>query len=156
VRAITELELPDTLGAPALVPEGAAAVQPAFAALLRARESGFAAIDQWMCRAPGGTQASDFEQARRRLVVEAAAARARSVAMQQARRIAGEQGARWVAHHLYGGPWPRPDLDPGMEQLLLPLVTEARSVSEQAAQTPSAGFDPFVLPNHCTPLLFAY
>jgi hypothetical protein len=104
VRAIGEVDLPDT-DIPAIALEGAKAVHPAFDELRLARERGFGAIDEWICRAPGGGHDVILEQARRRLVVEATAARARGIALQQARRIAGDSGARWLARRLYGGPW---------------------------------------------------
>jgi hypothetical protein len=157
VRAIDELDLPQPpRHARAPAPEGATAVDPAFAALRQTRENGFAAIDEWICRSPGGAHDPDFERARRRLVVEAAGARARGVALQQARRLAGEAGVRWVAHRFYGGPWPQQDIDPGMEPQLAELVTKARAVGEAVVRAPGASFELLAAPTKCLGLGRAY
>ena len=104
-------------------------VAAALDALVGARTRGFAAIDEWICRAPAGAHNAELEQLRRRLVAEAAAARARGVALQHAERLHGDDGARWVAYQLYGGPWPTQTLDEGMEELLSELVEAAREVA---------------------------
>lgn len=158
VRAVDEIDLPEpALLARGPAPEGAAAVNPAFAALRRTRENGFAAIDESICRSPGGVHDADFERARRRLVVEATAARGRGVALQQARRIAGEAGTRWVARRLYGGPWPQQDIEPAIEELLAELVAEARAVAEPVVvRAPGASFELLATPGRCTILARSY
>jgi hypothetical protein len=149
VRVVDEIDLPQPQTQRAPAPEGATAVNPAFEALRRSRENGFAAIDEWICRSPGGAHDAEYERARRRLVVEATAARARGVALQQARRLAGEAGARWVAHRLYGGPWPQQEIEPGMEEQLAALVAEARAVGEPVVRAPGASFELLGAPERC-------
>ena len=129
-------------------------VVAAFGAIEAARTRGLRAIDEWACRAPGGAPDSGLERARRDLVVAAAAARARGVALQHARRINGAAGASWVARRLYGGPWPAQELDEGMEELLAPLVEEARDAGRIALPPGGPTFDLLKLPSHCTPLTF--
>jgi hypothetical protein len=116
---------------------------------VHARTRGFVAIDEWVCRAPAGAHNAELEQLRRRLVAEAAAARARGVALQHAQRVHGEEGARWVAYQLYGGPWPSQALDDGMEELLAELVSEARDVERTDVGPAVQTFDLLKLPAHC-------
>ena len=150
VRAISEIELPEVmLTEPALTPEGTQAVLPTFAALESARDRASAAIDEWVCRAPGGAHDTELERARRRLVVAATAARARGIALQQARRIAGDAGARWVARRLYGGPWPQQELEPGLETLLTELITSARGTGQYEVHARGLSFELLSLPSHC-------
>jgi len=92
-----------------------------------ARDRGFAAIDAWSCGASGVTYDSRLEQARRTLVTEATAARARGLALAHARDLAGDAGARWVARQLYGGPWTVRPLEPAVEDALGALVVAARA-----------------------------
>jgi hypothetical protein len=142
VRAIGEIDLPEPLlTEPALSPEGTHAVLPTFAALQSARDRASSAIDEWVCRAPGGAHDSELERARRRLVVEATAARARGIALQQARRIAGEAGGRWVARRLYGGPWPQQGLEPGTEQLLTDLIESTHAAGNHEVQSAGPSFE---------------
>ncbi|HEX6307260.1 MAG TPA: hypothetical protein VFZ69_03670 [Longimicrobiales bacterium] len=149
IRGMMEVVLPEPTPAGVLAGAGNEDVVAAFSALIDARDRGFAAIDEWVCRAAGGARNADLEQARRQLVREAAAARARGVALEHARQLHGENGSRWVAHALYGGPWPAPELDEGMEVLLSELVAEAREV--QLVEVRSAGhtFELLKLPEHC-------
>jgi hypothetical protein len=152
IRGIMEVELPEPTAAGALSGIGNVDVVGAFHAITRARGNGFGAIDEWVCRAPGGAADTRLERARRTLVIEAAAARARGVALQHARRIHGESGARWVARQLYGGPWPAQDIDEGMEELLAPLVEEARTAGRIEMPAIGPSFDLLALPAHCSPL----
>src|SRR5690606_13743399 len=104
----------------------------------------------WVCRVPAGAHNASLEQARRRLVVEAAAARTRGVALQHAHSLYGEAGMRWVAYQLYGGPWPRQKLDEGMESLLAELVDDARQVARVEVRPVTQTFELLRLPAHCT------
>jgi hypothetical protein len=150
VRSIHELELPSHdihPGTPAAV--SGPSVEAAFAAIADARRRGFTAIDDWVCRAPGGARDAWLEQARRQLAASAAGARARGVALEHARRLSGDDGARWVARQLYGGPWSRVELDEGIEAMLAELVAEARAVAVVEAGRPALSFELLTLPGNC-------
>lgn len=149
IRGMADVALPDPTPAGLLAGADNQDVAAALDALVNARSRGFAAIDEWICRAPAGAHNAELEQLRRRLVAEAAAARARGVALQHAQRLHGEDGARWVAHQLYGGPWPSQDLDEGMEQMLSRLVGEARGVERIEVRPAGQTFDLLRLPAHC-------
>jgi hypothetical protein len=76
LRKIAEIQLPELGNARVSVAAShATAMDPVFTAITEARRLGFDAIDDWLCRAPGGTQDSRLESARRTLVVEGSAAR---------------------------------------------------------------------------------
>lgn len=149
IRGMADVELPDPTPAGLLAGADNEDVAAALDALVNARMRGFAAIDEWICRAPAGAHNTELEQLRRRLVAEAAAARARGVALQHAQRLHGEEGARWVAYQLYGGPWPSQDLDAGMEELLSGLVREARRVERIEVRPAGQTFELLRLPAHC-------
>lgn len=149
IRGMMEVQLPEPTAAGVLAGADNADVAAAFAALTAARDRGLAAIDEWVCRAPGGARDDVLEQARRRLVIESAAARARGVALEHARRLHGEDGMRWVAYQLYGGPWPRQELDDGMEEILADLVTQAREVEYVETGDSGETFELLAIPEHC-------
>jgi hypothetical protein len=151
IRGMAEVELPDPTPAGVLAGADNQDVAAALDALVSARGRGFEAIDEWMCRAPAGAHNSELEQLRRRLVAEAAAARARGVALQHAQRLHGAEGARWVAHQLYGGPWPTQTLDEGMKELLAEVVNNARQVERIEVRSAVPTFDLLRLPTHCAP-----
>src|SRR5690606_22976929 len=150
IRGMADVELPEPTPAGLLAGADSEDVAAALDALVAARTRGFAAIDEWICRAPAGAHNGELEQLRRRLVAEAAAARARGVALPHAQRLHGDEGARWVAHQLYGGPWPTQDLGEGMEELLLELVEGARRVERVEVQQSGQTFDLLRFPAHCT------
>lgn len=149
IRGMADVELPEPTPAGLLAGADNEDVAAALDALVSARTRGFAAIDEWICRAPAGAHNAELEQLRRRLVAEAAAARARGVALQHAERLHGDDGARWVAHQLYGGPWPTQTLDEGMEELLSELVEAAREVARIEVRPAGQTFDLLRLPAHC-------
>jgi hypothetical protein len=149
IRGMADVELPEPTPAGLLAGAANEDVAAALDALVGARTRGFAAIDEWICRAPAGAHNTELEQLRRRLVAEAAAARARGVALLHAQRLHGEEGARWVAYQLYGGPWPSQTLDDGMEELLAELVEEARRVERIDVRPAVQTFDLLRLPAHC-------
>jgi hypothetical protein len=163
MRRLRELELPapvdPTAPASALAAPGVAShgysIAPVLGTIAQTRADAFAAIDDWICRAPGGAYDSQLEQARRRLVVEAAAARARGVALQHARIVGGEAGLRWVARRFYGGPWPAQELDEELELSLAELVSAAQAVANVEVRRPSAGFELLSTPSHCSLLAVA-
>ncbi|CAN5756900.1 hypothetical protein BH23GEM3_BH23GEM3_00030 [soil metagenome] len=157
IRSIIEVELPQETDVRTALPSAhSRAVDPVFAAIETARVRASSAIDSWICRAPGGAYNTELEQARRRLVVESASARARGVALQHARALAGEPGVRWVARRLFGGPWPAQDMDEALEELLTELVTATHGVASSMEPRPrSGGFELFSTPSHCSVLAFA-
>jgi hypothetical protein len=131
-----------------LAPEAAVALR--LAPIERAREAAFHAIDAWTCRAPVAAYHQGVEAARRRLVAEAAAARARGAALGLARSMAGEAGQRWMLHQLHGAPWPVVDLDAALTDALRPITGMVRAVAQ--AEVPEARTRGFVLsapPGHC-------
>jgi hypothetical protein len=152
MRKMLEVRLPGGTPNIALVGAGVSSIEPALATVIETRNSGFAAIDDWICRAPGGAYDTQLEQARRWLVVESAASRARGVALQHARVVSGEIGARWVARRLYGGPWPAQELDEGVEALLLDLVERANAVARMEVRRTSPSFELLAPPSHCSAL----
>jgi hypothetical protein len=149
IRGMMEVDLPDPTPAGILAGADNEDVATAFDALVDARTRGFAAIDEWICRAPAGAHNAGLERARRALVAEAAAARARGVALQHAQRLHGDDGGRWVAHKLYGGPWSSQPLEEGMEELLAELVAEARQVARTDVRPTGETFELLKLPAHC-------
>jgi hypothetical protein len=149
MRKMLEVELPGPTGPSALASAGLSTIEPSLLTIEETRASAFAAIDDWVCRAPGGAYDTQLEQARRRLVVESAAARARGVALQHARIVSGEIGARWVARRLYGGPFPAQELDEGVESLLQELVDRTGAVARVEVPKRSKGFELLAPPGHC-------
>jgi hypothetical protein len=111
-----------------------------FAALEEAREAGYAAIDAWVCRTPGAAYYRELERARRELVAEAAAARARGHAFAEARALAGISGQMWMKRELLGAQWPSPPLDSAGLALLQPVAEAARAVAEIQTAGESARF----------------
>jgi hypothetical protein len=157
LRRIAEIQLPESSDARVSVAAShALAVDPVFSAISAARARGFEAIDEWICRAPGGGYDARLEHARRRLVLDGATARARGVALQRARVLSGDVGVRWVARRFFGGPWPAQELEEGLEELLTDLVAQARAVAgEVEVRTETQRFGLLTLPNHCSVIAFA-
>jgi hypothetical protein len=110
---------------------------------------GTAAIDEWICRAPGAAYSGPLEAARRQLVVEAAGARARGIALQQARDVAGRPGERWLARRMYGPTWSDRELDPALAELIEPLVGAARDVARGDVPAASQTFGLAAPPSYC-------
>jgi hypothetical protein len=165
IRELRQLELPGATsgavpatvpyGSPDAVPDAAGtaqlrtvfaaphgrSVEPLLARITDARARGFAAIDEWVCRAPAGAYDAQLEKARRGVVADAAAARARGVAFDHARLLAAESGVKWVARRFYGGPWPAQELDEGVEELLAELVAAAQAVARVDVRSAANGFE---------------
>ncbi|HSJ26328.1 MAG TPA: hypothetical protein VK929_16735 [Longimicrobiales bacterium] len=157
LRTILEIQLPQSTDPRGSVAAShARAVDPVFTAITSARAGAFGFIDDWMCRAPGGAYDTRLEQARRSLVVEGAAARARGVAIQRARLLSGDAGVRWVARRFFGVPWPNQELDEPVEETLEELVQQAADVASVEVRRPSQGFELLSLPVHCRGLAVAY
>jgi hypothetical protein len=115
----------------------------------KAREAGFAAIDTWICRAPGAAYNPRLEAARRQLVVEAAAARVRGTALEYARSVAGEPGRRHTARALFGPGWPGAVVDSSTAALLEPLPTLAVAIGAGRITTPPRRIDLVGPPDRC-------
>ncbi|HUF51673.1 MAG TPA: hypothetical protein VMN60_12675 [Longimicrobiales bacterium] len=150
VRMLRLVELPRPIGTYA--PYAAArndAVAAAFDSIGAVRQRGMRAVDAWLCRAPAGAHDTQLEQARRRFVVEAAASRARGIALQHARRIGGETGVRWVTRQLYGGAWPLQEVEPGLAAMLGELVDAARGIATADAPRQTRGFELMWRPEGC-------
>jgi hypothetical protein len=150
IRKMAEIQLPQATDVRLSVAAAhAMAVDPVFQAITEVRGRGFAAIDDWICRAPGGAYDARLEQARRQLVIAGATARARGVAVQRARLLGGDAGVRWVARRFFGGPWPNQDLDEEVEEMLTALVDQARAVGSVPVRDRTQGFDLLSAPTHC-------
>jgi hypothetical protein len=148
VRRMVEMEVPGEVGAAGVTAPASAAAR--FAAIERARSDGFAAIDQWLCRAPGATYQPRFEAARRSLVLEAARARARGVALDLARSVAGKEGGLWVARRLFDspGPWGA-DPDSTVAATLAEIVEWARQAGTAPMTSAVPGIHVVSPPSHC-------
>jgi hypothetical protein len=155
VRRVVERQEPLPVAAkpePAdpLLMSGALALLAPLREVERGLRKGSAAIDEWVCRAPGAAYSSPIEAARRQLVVEAAGARARGIALQQARSVAGRAGERWLARRFYGPTWADREIDPALAELIEPLIDAVREVAR--ADVPVAATQSFGLaapPSYC-------
>jgi hypothetical protein len=114
-----------------------------------AREAGFAAIDAWLCRAPGAAYNPRLESARRNLVIEAAAARARGSALAYAYSVGTEAGRRRVARALYGPAWPDATVDSAIADILAPLPAIAAALVGGSAPDSAPRIDLFAPPGRC-------
>jgi hypothetical protein len=83
----------------------------------------------------------DIDAAYRGVVVQAAAARGRTIAVSLAEQIAGTEGARWMRRELYGPLWPAGNV-PAQELIALnAIVAEVRTLEEMPPQLVRSGFD---------------
>ncbi len=128
-----------------------------FAAVEAARDRAMSAIDDWVCSVPGAGYDRGLQESRRRLVRDAAQARADGVALHRAEELAGTAGRGWVAHQLFGDPWPAVPVDPSTTELLAGLVRRAREVGAGGPPLAEHGFVPAQPPARCAagPLLGA-
>jgi hypothetical protein len=152
VRGVLESSLPDRAGAHSPHPLALAtstASSMAFARVHDAREAGFQAIDSWVCRSPGAAYDPDLETARRRLVLDAARARARGLAIERATDLAGQDGRRWVERQLFGPPWPASDADSTLLRALQPLVAGVGDVGQPDVELAPDRFDLSTPPQDC-------
>jgi hypothetical protein len=139
-RRVLEAELPEPRPEP-FAPDrwrGNPASRGAFAALALARDQGLASVTAWNCRLPSGYDAA-LEEARRRLVLEAAGARARGLARQRARELAGEDAVRRLARELWGAPFGSQPLTPEAEDFVQQLAASVRRL-EQPIEGRDSGF----------------
>jgi hypothetical protein len=121
----------------------------AFAPVQSARAAGVAAIEAWICRTPGAAYDPGLERARRDLVAEAARARARGIALERARDLAGADAKRWVAWQLYGASAPAAAIDTALSPVLQPLVDGVRDVASLDVAMSTGRFDLYMPPKHC-------
>ncbi|HEY8484744.1 MAG TPA: hypothetical protein VIL13_09050 [Longimicrobiales bacterium] len=126
-----------------------------FAAIERARDGAFAAIDAWICKTPGAAYDGRLETLRRRLVTLAAGARARGIALAYATRLAGDEGRAWMWGAFYGAPWSPAAIDSVTAEHLSAVAERARAVAEVEITAETPGFDLTIAPRHCaaSPLL---
>jgi hypothetical protein len=109
-----------------------------FSTIERARDSGFAAIDAWICHAPGASFYREYEAARRRLVLEAASSKARGIALRLARQVGGASAETWVAHQLDEEPGPHGEQpDEALLRILEAILERARQAG--TAELPPMG-----------------
>ena len=144
VRQVLEVEAPEpdpALLKPPVRLDGAHAAALRVQAIGQARDEAFAAIDEWVCRAPASAHDRQLESARRQLVSAAAAARARGLALQQARHLTGKPGADWLRRILFGAPWPLVEIDSTTQLMLGALAAETRTVSQATEPLHERGFD---------------
>lgn len=146
---------PETLPLTASMPS-----TTAFRGIEASREAGLAAIDAWICRVAGAAYHRDLERARRELVVSAAAARARGLALDKARLLAGRNGYRWMQHSIFGAEWRRIELeftarrrevalDSATTTLLEPIAHAARAAAEADVGVQRNHFDLVRPPERC-------
>jgi hypothetical protein len=160
VRMVLEAPVPDDegLSLPAGGAASAAEAEPGyalmaasgagFAAIVRARDAALAALDGWLCKVPAAPYDGRLQADRRALVVAAAAARARGLALRRASDVAGSAGRRWVAREIFGDPWPDADIDSATAALLDRLVQRSRGPA-MADTTPADRFRLALLPSRC-------
>lgn len=120
-----------------------------FASVARARATGLAAIDSWICRSPAAAYNRELERARRALVVEAAAARARGMAITHARELAGPVGAQWMRRELFGAQWPGITPDSAVITAIAPLAADAQAVAVTEVVGRTTRFDLVRPPERC-------
>lgn len=131
-----------------------AAAPPTFSQVVSARDAALGEIDAWICRAPGAAYDRNLELARRTLVVEAAAARARGLARDHARSVAGPRAERWLSRHLFGAPLSAPAADSLMVDLLRPIAESVRALSTTDPVPQQSSFVLSAPPSWCgAPLL---
>lgn len=119
-----------------------------FDALADARDAALDAVESWICGVPGAAYDRELQNARRGLVLRAATARARGIALNRAGELAGSAGRRWVAREFFGEAWPTAGVDSATARLLGDLIARTDAIgSEEIAHD-----EPFRLvapPQHC-------
>ncbi|MEX0892706.1 MAG: hypothetical protein WEB88_11085 [Gemmatimonadota bacterium] len=123
-------------------------------AVERARLTAQGAIDAWACRAAGFAHDRAREGARRRLVDEAAAVRARALLVELGQELGGREGRWWVQRRLFGGTRDG-TVDEGLAEVLLPLVERVRSEGARPGAAPPASGFLMRPPAACAPALVA-
>ncbi len=148
------IEAPDARSTRAAGPAGGPLAPVTMAAIRlgpvqQARDAGFAAIDAWVCRTPGAAYNPRLESARRALVIDAAAARARGSALAYAFSVGGEAARRHLARSLYGPAWPNAVVDSATADVLAHLPAIANAVGTGVAGTGAPRIDVFAPPGRC-------
>jgi hypothetical protein len=115
-----------------------------------ARDAALAAIDAWICAAPGASFNREHETARRKLVEEAARARSRGLAMRLARELGGRTAWLWMEQRLDGEPatFAGP-ADSTLNRVLTPLVELAERASTVRPPDPAPRIDLQAPPARC-------
>ncbi|HUF27374.1 MAG TPA: hypothetical protein VMM18_10390, partial [Gemmatimonadaceae bacterium] len=117
--------------------------------VVRARDAALAEIDVWICRTPAAAYDRNLEIARRLLVIETAAARARGLARAHARDLAGLRAERWLARELVGAPLSAPAADSLLVAMLRPIAESVRDVAAPEPVTARSGFQLASPPAYC-------
>ncbi len=138
----------DSLAVDSARANASASASPRFAAIAAARDAAMRAIDEWICDVPGAAYDRDMQQARRELVLRAAEARARGIALHRATEVAGIAGRRWVARALFGAPWPESAVDSTTADYLAGLVGRVREIAAGSA-LPEQSFRLAAAPARC-------
>jgi len=113
-----------------------------FQAVEAARDAALAAIDAWVCSEPGASFDRQQESARRALVGEAAAARARGLALRIAREMSGQDGWLWMTQRLDGEPGTLAGAsDSTFTAQLAPIAQLATRAGEVSRPDPSPRID---------------
>lgn len=128
-----------------------------FGSVRAARDSALTAIDAWVCRAPGAAYDRRLEHARRDLVLQAASARARGVALERARAMGGPDAAAWMVRQLYGAGWDAPPLQDALREPFSSILEQVRALESTELSTRRQGFHLAAPSDHCAsdPLAFA-
>ena len=139
-RRVLEAEVPATRNEPFAPERWQLGERSAFASVVSARDAGLRAVDDWTCRAPGGAYDEQLEAARRRIVLEAANARARGVALDRVRQLGDAEADRWLVRELYGAPFGTMDLSLEMSDFVAQLVEGVRRVEQAPVTDAQSGF----------------
>ena len=141
-RGVLETELPASRSEP-YAPDrwqGKLASRGAFAAIAAARDHGLQTVAGWSCRLPGGGYDGGLEAARRRLVLEAAGAKARGVARARARDLADPRAGLRLARELYGAPFGSKPLSPETEEFVQQLAASVKRIEQEPVARSDNGF----------------
>lgn len=122
-----------------------------FHAVESARDAALAAIDAWVCSDPGASFNREQETARRKLVAEAARARARGLALRLSREMGGREAALWMAQRLDGEPGARSGApDSTFSNRFGPVAELAERAGTVASPDPSPRIGLQAPPARCT------
>jgi hypothetical protein len=121
-----------------------------FASIEESRDAAFSAIDAWVCNAPGAAYYPEYAAARRELVLDAARARARGVALQLVRRLGGRIAETWTARRLDGDRGPFADEpDAATREAIEPIIERAMSAGTAVLPSTAARIDILAPPARC-------
>jgi hypothetical protein len=108
--------------------------------LRRDRGRATTAADRRGAPLPGGGHDGGLEAARRRLVLEAAGAKARGVARARARDLADPRAGLRLARELYGAPFGSKPLSPETEEFVQQLAASVKRIEQAPVARSDNGF----------------